>query len=194
LSHSGRRGVWHRACVRRCRNMAGRRYGGSWRGIYSSVEGGRGIVSVLMEKVFTRIEDLPPAPTVATIGAFDGVHKGHQHILGLARERARTLGARLLVLTFEPLPIQVFRPETFAGRILTPQRRREYLMRYGADAVVELQFDREMAKVTASEFMHLLFDAGPLLEMWVGHDFALGHKREGTPDRLREISREHGTV
>lgn len=147
-----------------------------------------------MEKVFTRIEDLPPAPMVATIGAFDGVHKGHQHILGIARERAQALGARLLVMTFEPLPIQVFRPEAFAGRILTPQRRREYLLQYGADAVVELQFDREMAKVTASEFMHLLFNAGPLLEMWVGHDFALGHKREGTPDRLQEISREHGTV
>lgn len=146
-----------------------------------------------MEEVYTRIQDVPPAPTVVTIGAFDGVHRGHQHLLGHARSRADALGARLLVLTFEPLPIQVFRPDVFAGRILTPARRREFLHRYGADVVVELQFDVEMSRVTASEFMQMLFDVGPVLELWIGHDFALGYKREGTPQRLRELSAGHGT-
>lgn len=146
-----------------------------------------------MEQLYTRIQDVSPAPTVATIGAFDGVHRGHQHILGLARERADVLDARLLVLTFEPLPIQLFRPEAFVGRILTPGRRREYLHRYGADIVVELQFDEAMSRVTADAFMHMLFEAGPLLELWIGHDFALGHKRQGTPERLQELSTDHGT-
>lgn len=147
-----------------------------------------------MDQVYTRIADVPPAPTVATIGAFDGVHRGHQHIIELARSRADELGARLLVLTFDPLPIELFRPDVFPGRILTNTRRRQLLHRYGADAVVELQFDHALAKVTAGEFMQLLIAAGPLLEVWVGQDFALGHKREGTPDRLRELTLAHGTT
>jgi riboflavin kinase / FMN adenylyltransferase len=151
-------------------------------------------VNALIEQTYTRIQDVPPAPTIVTIGAFDGVHRGHQHILGLAKARAAALQARLLVLTFEPLPIQVFRPEVFPGRILTPERRRQLLHRYGADAVVELQFDRQMSLVTAGEFLDMLFAIGPILEMWVGHDFALGYKREGTPGRLQELSQEHGTV
>lgn len=147
----------------------------------------------MSEQVFQRIADVPAAPTVVTVGAFDGVHRGHQHILRLAREQADALGARLLVLTFEPLPIQLFRPEVFPGRILAPGRRRALLLSHGADAVVELQFDREMAQVTAGEFMDSLIAVGPLLEMWVGQDFALGHNREGTPERIRELTREHGT-
>ncbi len=147
----------------------------------------------MSEQVFQRIADVPAAPTVVTVGAFDGVHRGHQHILSLAREQADAIGARLLVLTFEPLPIQLFRPEVFPGRILTAARRQELLLLHGADAVVELQFDRQMASVTAGEFMDMLMAVGPLRQMWVGQDFALGHNREGTPERIRELTREHGT-
>lgn len=147
----------------------------------------------MTQMAYTRISDVPPAPTVVTVGAFDGVHRGHQHILELAAKRASALGARLLVLTFEPLPIQLFRPEVFPGRILTPQRRHELLLVHGADAVVELQFDRAMSMVTAGEFMDSLIAVGPLQEVWVGQDFALGHNREGTPERIRELTREHGT-
>lgn len=151
-------------------------------------------MTTVTDQVYTRIADVPPAPTVVTVGAFDGVHRGHQHILELAKSRARELGARLLVLTFEPLPIQLFRPDKFPGRILTPSRRKELLFEHGADAVVELQFDRAMSMVTAGEFMEMLIAVGPLLELWVGEDFALGHNREGTPDRIRALTREHGTA
>jgi riboflavin kinase/FMN adenylyltransferase len=151
-------------------------------------------VIAVTKHVFSRIQDVPPAPAVVTIGAFDGVHRGHQHILQLARSRADGLGARLLVLTFEPLPLQLFRPDVFPGRILTTRRRREQLWKYGGDDIVELQFTREMAQITAGEFMDMLMAVGPLREIWIGHDFALGHNREGTPERLQELTREHGTV
>ena len=151
-------------------------------------------MTTVTEEVYTRIDDVSPARTVVTVGAFDGVHRGHQHILDLARSRAKWLDARLLVLTFEPLPIQLFRPDVFPGRILTPERRRSLLFKHGADAVVELQFDRTMSMVTAAQFMEMLMAIGPLLEIWVGQDFALGHNREGTPDRIRELTREHGTT
>lgn len=151
-------------------------------------------MSIVTKHVYSSISDVPASPAVVTIGAFDGVHRGHQHLLGIARERADALGARLLVLTFEPLPIQLFRPDVFPGRIMSGLHRRELLWRHGADDIVELQFDRAMASVTAGEFMQMLMAVGPLLELWIGHDFALGHNREGTPERLRELTREHGTA
>jgi riboflavin kinase/FMN adenylyltransferase len=150
-------------------------------------------VSTVTKRVYSSITDVPPSPAVVTVGAFDGVHRGHQYLLGTARDRADALGARLLVLTFEPLPVQVFRPDIFPGRIMSGLRRRELLWHYGADDIVELQFDRAMANVTAGEFMQMLMNVGPLLELWIGHDFALGHNREGTPERLRELTHDHGT-
>lgn len=147
----------------------------------------------MTERVFRRIQDVPAAPTVVTIGAFDGVHRGHQHILSLAKDRAKTRDARLLVLTFDPLPIQLFRPEVFPGRIVTNERRRELLFSFGADSIVELPFTRELSLVTAESFMEHLFAIGPIHELWIGEDFALGHQRMGTASRLAELSATHGT-
>jgi riboflavin kinase/FMN adenylyltransferase len=144
------------------------------------------------EHVFTSIADLPAASSVVTIGAFDGVHRGHQHVLRLARERADARGARLLVVTFDPLPAQVFAPDRFPGRIITTQRRRALLFEHGADAIVELPFSTELAKVTAEEFMEQLAAIGPVHELWIGSDFALGHRRLGTASRLVEIGEPLG--
>lgn len=130
--------------------------------------------------------------SVVTIGAFDGVHRGHQHILRLARDRATALGARLVVVTFEPLPGQVFAPDRFPGRVVTNARRRELLEARGADVIVELPFSLEMAKETAEEFMAELAGIGPVRELWIGSDFALGHKRLGTASRLAEIGEPLG--
>lgn len=150
-------------------------------------------MKIVTEQVYTRIQDVPPAPTVATIGAFDGVHRGHQYLLGETRARASALGARLLVVTFEPLPMQVFRPERFPGRIITNVRRRELLFANGADLIVELPFSPELAKVTAGAFVDQMIAIGPLMELFVGQDFALGHNREGTPQKLAELTVGHGT-
>lgn len=145
-------------------------------------------------QVFKYPYEPEPAPSIITIGAFDGVHRGHQHLLKLASDSAREKNARVIAITFEPLPVQIFRPDAFPGRILTNSRRRELLEQYGADVIVELPFDRELAKQTASEFVEQMKQSGPVLEIWVGDDFALGNGREGTPDRLRELLRDHGTV
>lgn len=143
--------------------------------------------------VYTNIADVPPAASVVTIGAFDGVHRGHRHLIKQAAESAAEQNARVIAITFEPLPVQVFRPNAFPGRILTRERRRELLWHFGADSIVELQFSREMAQETASEFVDQLKAIGPILDILVGDDFALGHNREGTPDRLQELLLDHGT-
>lgn len=147
----------------------------------------------MIRKVVCSLSDLESAPSIVTIGAFDGVHRGHQHLLHLARESAAAKGARVIAITFEPLPGQVFSPDHFPGRITTNHRRRALLWEHGADSIVELQFSREMAKETAGEFVDELRAVGPILEIWVGDDFALGHNREGTPDRLRELMADDGT-
>lgn len=144
--------------------------------------------------VYSWLAEVPSAPSVVTIGAFDGVHRGHQHLLALARDTAAKHGARVIAITFEPLPVQVFRPDAFPGRILTNERRRYFLHHYGADVVVELPFSREFAQQTASEFVEQLKLAGPILTLLVGEDFALGHNREGTPSRLQELLANQGTV
>ncbi|MCO5228670.1 MAG: riboflavin biosynthesis protein RibF [Thermomicrobiales bacterium] len=144
-------------------------------------------------EVVSFLSGLESAPSIVTIGAFDGVHRGHQHLLGLASESADAKSARVIAITFEPLPGQVFSPDRFSGRITTNQRRRELLWKYGAHSIVELQFSREMARETAGEFVDELRAIGPILEIWVGDDFALGHNREGTPDRLRELMADDGT-
>jgi riboflavin kinase/FMN adenylyltransferase len=151
-------------------------------------------VKSVAERVFARISDVSASPTVVTIGAFDGVHRGHQHLLRLAREGAKEHDSRLLVLTFEALPIQVLRPKDFVGRVLTNERRRELLFRHGADAVVELPFTLEMSRLCPEEFMAHLFAVGPVHQIWVGSDFALGHKRSGNPERLAEIAALFGGV
>ena len=145
-----------------------------------------------MNDVVTNLADLAAAASVLTIGAFDGVHRGHQHLLALARAEADAQGARLVAITFEPLPGQVFSPDRFVGRITTNLRRRELLWQYGADVVVELQFSRRMAQETAAEFVQELRRIGPVRGLWIGEDFALGHNREGTPARLQELLAEEG--
>lgn len=147
-----------------------------------------------MENVYSLLTELEPAPSVITLGAFDGVHRGHQHLLQQARNAADAHGARVIAVTFEPLPVQVFRPDLFPGRILTNVKRREHLQRHGANVIVELPFSRDLAKQTASEFVEQMKAAGPVLEIWVGDDFALGNNREGTPERLQELLADHGTV
>src|SRR5690606_1742188 len=89
---------------------------------------------------------------------------------------------------------QIFRPDLFPGRILTNRRRRELLSHYGADIIVELPFSGELANQTAAEFTSQMVESGPVLEIWVGEDFALGKGREGTPARLQELLADHGTV
>lgn len=100
----------------------------------------------------------------------------------------------MIAITFDPLPIQVFQPGVFPGRILTNGRRRELLQKYGADIIVELPFDRELANQSAADFVEQMKQSGPVLEIWVGDDFALGKGREGTPERLQELLYDHGTV
>ncbi len=137
-----------------------------------------------------------PAPlkgSVVAIGNFDGVHRGHQALLGEARRIADALGRPAAVLTFEPHPRQVFAPDRPFFR-LTPLPEKLRLFRaLGLDGTVVRRFDGELAGLSAADFVDALLvaeiGAGGVV---VGHDFHFGRGREGTPERLEALALERG--
>jgi riboflavin kinase/FMN adenylyltransferase len=131
-------------------------------------------------------------PRIATIGSFDGVHRGHQLLLQRAVARARELEGRSLVLTFEPLPAQVLRPDKFNGRICTAEEKLERLHACGTDEIAVIPFDRELSRQSPETFMSWLNDETGLSELWVGEAFALGKDRVGDVSRLNAIGKELG--
>jgi riboflavin kinase/FMN adenylyltransferase len=126
-------------------------------------------------------------PCVATIGCFDGVHRGHQFLLALVLEKARAGGMRSLVVTFDPLPRQVF-DAGFRPQLLTTLDEREYYIRkVGIDDVLVLPFTRELAAMSAESFMQQVLRNQLGVEVLVnGYDNRFGHGRnEGFDDYVR---------
>jgi riboflavin kinase / FMN adenylyltransferase len=130
-------------------------------------------------------------PTFLAIGVFDGVHRGHQHLLEKMVVEARTAGASPAVLTFFPHPLAVIRG--LQGRIyLTTLERRIALLReLGIELVIVHPFDDEVRTTRAKLFVDRLCAAMELRQLW-GGSFSLGYQREGTADYLRELGSERG--
>jgi len=128
------------------------------------------------------------------VGNFDGVHLGHQRLLALAREKARARGARAAVLTFEPHPVRVLRPQ-LAPPLVTPLARKlELLAAEGMDATVVQPFDLGYAATPAAEFAgrDLAARLG-CAEVVVGYDFTAGHERARV-ETLRPLLARHGIL
>ena len=131
-------------------------------------------------------------PYAVTIGRFDGVHRGHRHLIDRTVQSARRQGWRSLAITFEPHPEQIFRPEQPPTRLTTAALKAELLAASGVDAVAILPFSLDFSRQTAEDFIAGLVAATGMRELWIGEDFALGYKRAGTATRLAELGREHG--
>ena len=141
--------------------------------------------------LYTELEQVPSRPRVVSIGTFDGVHRGHQSLLERTVTQARELGLPALVLTFDPVPAAVLRPDKFPGRICSAEEKLEQLGRSGVDEIVSLEFTIPFSRQTPEEFMARVARIG-LVELWVGEAFALGKDRAGDVNRLREIGEELG--
>ncbi len=130
---------------------------------------------------------------VVAIGNFDGVHLGHRAVLDRALAIGNEEKIPTIVLTFEPHPRTVFRPETPVFR-LTPVPLKANIMRdLGFDAVVEHEFDREFSQMPAADFVtQLLGDGLGASHIVTGHDFHFGKGREGTPQFLTEKAPANG--
>src|SRR6185503_12170477 len=129
-----------------------------------------------------------------SVGVFDGLHLGHQQILGRALERARARGARCVVVSFDPHPDVVLRTSFEPLPPLTPHpERRRRLEAMGVDHYEVLPFTRELAALDAETFVdrHLIEPFG-MRDLVVGANFALGRARAGNVPRLREIGGRRG--
>ena len=124
-----------------------------------------------------------------TIGTYDGVHIGHQGIIGGLAEGARVTGSPVVVVTFQPHPAAVIHQQGGPHLLTLPDERAEYLIKAGADFVITHPFTAQTAGTSAVEFLTLCKDHLGFRHLWVGYDFALGHKREGDINHLREWGR-----
>ncbi|MCV6575892.1 MAG: bifunctional riboflavin kinase/FAD synthetase [Cohaesibacter sp.] len=130
---------------------------------------------------------------VVAIGNFDGMHRGHQAVLEDALNEARALGVKAIMLTFEPHPRSVFRPEHPVFR-LTPHAEKARLAKaLGFDGMISLHFTKDFATQSAERFIEdMLIEALAARKVISGYDFHFGKDRKGSPDFLRDQGMHHG--
>ena len=134
----------------------------------------------------------PNERAVVTIGAYDGVHRGHRAVIAQVQARAAELGARSVVVTFDRHPASVIRPDA-APRLLTnPAQKLELLADTGVDATVVVPFSPEQARETPVDFVErVIVNALRTQAVIVGSDFHFGHMRQGNITLLRELGERH---
>ncbi len=121
------------------------------------------------------------------IGNFDGLHLGHQALIKTAKEMALRAEKKLLLLTFEPHPRHVFRPDDPPFRITPYALKARKLQEFGVDTLVSLPFDWEFASQPAEEFVEKILAEGlAAAHVVVGKDFCFGQLRKGTPETIRQ--------
>jgi len=134
-----------------------------------------------------------PRGVVATIGNFDGLHRGQRSIVERVVERAKALDAPPVVVTFEPHPLGVLRPGEAPPRLTTPTAKRRLLEEAGVEALLEIEFTEELAATAARDFVRdFLHGKLDVREIHVGEGFSFGRRREGTLALLREMGSELG--
>lgn len=139
--------------------------------------------------------EIPPdfGPSVVTIGNFDGVHRGHQQVLQVLSKTARERRARSVVVTFDPHPALVHRPESHPGLIMGAEDKLDALEETDADAVLVVPYSLELAQLSPEEFVvgHLV---EPLraVALVIGADVRLGRDNTGDLQALRELGGRYG--
>jgi riboflavin kinase / FMN adenylyltransferase len=146
-------------------------------------------------RIFRSLEEVPAdfGPAFVSVGNFDGVHCGHQHVLREVARRARQSGSKAIAVTFEPHPFRILRPDV-VPRLITPLAKKEALLaQTGLDALLEIPFTRDFSMTSAEDFARNVL-AGKLRakEVHEGDNFRFGHNAEGNTEKLRELGRALG--
>lgn len=125
--------------------------------------------------------------SAVTIGVFDGVHRGHQSVITHTVERAAADGVTPVVLTFDPNPLEVLRPDHAPTRLCSVDRRVALIAELGVQQVRVLPFTTELSQVSAEDFIAIILREELAAEsVIVGQGFRFGHKAAGTTDTLRD--------
>jgi riboflavin kinase / FMN adenylyltransferase len=146
-------------------------------------------------QVFHKLDDIPHGfgPAIVSVGNFDGVHRAHRAVVDEIVRRAKDAKAQSVVVTFEPHPARILRPD-HAFKLLTPPSEKLRLLQTASlDAVLVLPFTRDLSLMTPHQFAHeILKRRLHAREVHEGYNFHFGHKAAGNIEVLRELGREMG--
>jgi riboflavin kinase / FMN adenylyltransferase len=146
-------------------------------------------------KIFRQLAEVPTdyGPSIATIGNFDGVHRGHQWVIAEVVARARALGQRSIAITFDPHPARVIRPESSQPLITPLNEKLEMLSATGIDATLILPFTEELSRMTARTFAtNVLQRTLHVTELHEGENFRFGYQAHAGIESLEALGRELG--
>jgi riboflavin kinase / FMN adenylyltransferase len=146
-------------------------------------------------QVFDGVRPLPPEfhNAVVAIGNFDGLHRGHQQLLAIAADLAKSRCTAWGIVTFEPHPRTYFKPDEPIFRLTPPALKARLAQALGASFLVEIAFDKPLSNLGAAEFVKLhLVDKMKAAHVVTGYDFHFGKGRTGNPMVLRELGEANG--
>jgi riboflavin kinase/FMN adenylyltransferase len=130
--------------------------------------------------------------SLVTIGVFDGVHLGHKYLISQLKELASQQGLCTVVITFHKHPQEVLNPHSQPPFLSDAREKAELLKKEGVDAVIVLTFNRQLASLSARDFLTLLQEKVRMKGLVIGPDFALGRNSEGNIGALRQLGAEMG--
>lgn len=145
--------------------------------------------------VFLQSDQFPEVSrgAVVAIGNFDGLHRGHQQLLGIARDHAKAHNRPWGILTFEPHPRTFFRPAEPVFRLTPHPLKMRLVSAFGADFAASVEFNDAFANLTADEFIvSQLVERLGVSHVITGYDFHFGKGRKGGPENLRELGAKYG--
>lgn len=146
-------------------------------------------------QVFRQLDEVPAdfGPTVVSVGNFDGVHRAHQEVVRHMAERARLFGGKAVVVTFEPHPLRILRPDVAPKLLTALPAKLKLLEQTHVDAVLVLPFTRDLSLMTADDFARrVLVETLHACEVHEGYNFHFGHKAQGNVNTLAELGRQCG--
>ena len=138
-------------------------------------------------------ESLAPRGSVVCIGAFDGVHRGHRHVLDHVARRAEHLDLTPIAVSFEPIPREFFARGQPVPRVTSAGEKIARLVGAGMRRVLSLKFDARLAAMSADDFVERVLAARlSTREVWVGREFRFGHRRAGDIALLERLGERYG--
>jgi len=146
-------------------------------------------------QVFRQLDEVPAdfGPTVVSVGNFDGVHRAHQEVVRHMAERARLFGGKAVVVTFEPHPLRILRPDVAPKLLTALPAKLKLLEQTNVDAVLVLPFTRDLSLMTADDFARrVLVETLHAREVHEGYNFHFGHKAQGNVNTLAELGKQCG--
>ncbi|MGA2690134.1 MAG: bifunctional riboflavin kinase/FAD synthetase [Candidatus Korobacteraceae bacterium] len=146
-------------------------------------------------QVFRQLDEVPAdfGPTVVSVGNFDGVHRAHQEVVRHMADRARLFGGKAVVVTFEPHPLRILRPDVAPKLLTALPAKLKLLEQTHVDAVLVLPFTRDLSLMAADDFAHrVLAETLHAREVHEGYNFHFGHKAQGNVNTLAELGKQFG--